>query len=143
MPKQMDINDSKHYDKMQCFTKAWQHYHQVRIKRTFWAPGSCGLRVVMSDQGSSRKIPPSLSISMATLKTEASDIGFDEDFKHHQTTFFSSIAIHHLAHNFSHDYHDRPLFFKGVPLRDAAWSRSARACHRLSLLWRLVPGPSH
>ena len=65
----------------------------------------------MSDQGSSRKIPPSSSISMATLKTEASDIGFDEDFKHHQTTFFSSIAIHHLAHNFSHDYHDRPLFF--------------------------------
>ena len=36
-----------------------------------------------------------------------------------------------------------PYFLKGVPLRDAAWSRSPRACSRLSLFWRLVPGPSH
>ena len=83
MPKQMDINKSKDFDKMKCFTKVWQHYQQVRIQKTFWAPGSCGPRVVISDQGTSRKIPPSLSISMATLKTEASDIGSEEQFKHH------------------------------------------------------------
>ena len=143
MPKQMDINDSKHYDKMQCFTKAWQHYHQVRMKRTFWAPGSCGPRVVMSDQGSSRKIPPSSSISMATLKTEASDIGFDEDFKHHQTNCLAAQQFIICPIIFLMIITREPYFLKGVPLRDAAWSRSARACHRLSLLWRLVPGPSH